>query len=286
MVSLFEHAAREAGDRFFGLRVGLEMEHSSYGNWTRYGSEADTLVQAIRRLQRTIWAQQTAGTMTLEVIGSHLIWSYLPPGAPSKMGRQHGDHIIPVLIRFVQSYLGPDWQPAIVGSVHGSDSGSNRPATVLFGDWVTRRRGVSIAIEKERIHTVRPRQVLSPLTTVDLEYEAMAARPDSDLGEINALVATRLLVGLADLGGLADFSRTSVRTIQRRLDRHGLTYRRVVDRIRYRKAVALLLETALPMTDIAFSLGYSDTAHFTRAFRRWAGRPPSAVRRRANAFAR
>ncbi|MGK7754318.1 MULTISPECIES: helix-turn-helix domain-containing protein [unclassified Roseovarius] len=35
------------------------------------------------------------------------------------------------------------------------------------------------------------------------------------------------------------------------------------------------------VTDIAQRLGYSDAAHFSRAFRRWTGTTPSDVRARA-----
>jgi AraC-like DNA-binding protein len=34
--------------------------------------------------------------------------------------------------------------------------------------------------------------------------------------------------------------------------------------------------------DIALDLGYSDHAHFTRAFRRWTGMPPREFRRMRN----
>ena len=45
------------------------------------------------------------------------------------------------------------------------------------------------------------------------------------------------------------------------------------------RARELLTRTDLKLTEVALELGYSDLAHFTRAYRSWAGVPPSAHRR-------
>ena len=50
-------------------------------------------------------------------------------------------------------------------------------------------------------------------------------------------------------------------------------------RYRYQVARDLLANTGLSVTEIAATLVYADTAAFTRAFRRWSGRSPSAWRR-------
>ena len=55
----------------------------------------------------------------------------------------------------------------------------------------------------------------------------------------------------------------------------------IVDAVRLRHAKRLLQRPDLPMTEIAFRLGYSDPAHFTRAFRRLAKITPTHYRRTA-----
>lgn len=41
-----------------------------------------------------------------------------------------------------------------------------------------------------------------------------------------------------------------------------------------------LLGSGMGATEVAFELGYSDPAHFSRAFRRWAGAPPREWQRK------
>jgi AraC-like DNA-binding protein len=72
----------------------------------------------------------------------------------------------------------------------------------------------------------------------------------------------------------------SVRVLQRRLSEFGLTYSQLVDEVRLELARRLFENSRLNLSDIAQELGYSDAAHFTRAFVRWTGVTPSAFRRR------
>lgn len=78
---------------------------------------------------------------------------------------------------------------------------------------------------------------------------------------------------------VARAARCSVRTVQRRLREAGLTYSGLLDEVRLEIAAGMLNEAGRKVRDIAFDLGYSDQANFTRAFRRWAGVSPSAYRR-------
>lgn len=67
----------------------------------------------------------------------------------------------------------------------------------------------------------------------------------------------------------------NVRTLQRRLAARRLSYRRVLDECRHRWAEAELTSRERTVADISRQLGYSDPAHFVRAFRRWTGDSPT-----------
>ncbi|MCV3241731.1 helix-turn-helix transcriptional regulator [Mesorhizobium sp. ZC-5] len=67
----------------------------------------------------------------------------------------------------------------------------------------------------------------------------------------------------------------SARTLQRRLKYCGIDFEDLLDETRRCEALRLISEGEHTMTDIAYRIGYSDPAHFTRAFRRWTGSAPS-----------
>ena len=69
------------------------------------------------------------------------------------------------------------------------------------------------------------------------------------------------------------------RTLQRYLKKSGLTYQEIIEQLRYEKALPLLQDTQQNILEVALELGYSDAAHFSRAFRRWAGMSPREYRR-------
>ena len=108
------------------------------------------------------------------------------------------------------------------------------------------------------------------------------ARATRELGGIVLQIVTRLLPdGYPDVQSVAQVVRVSARTLQRRLSEEGLTFAGVVARARFAVAQRMLDDPARKVVDVALDLGYSDHAHFTRAFVRWTGVAPREFRRLA-----
>jgi AraC-like DNA-binding protein len=71
------------------------------------------------------------------------------------------------------------------------------------------------------------------------------------------------------------------RTLQRSLSAEGTSHRQVVEQVRHEFALHYLVETRMPIKEVADVLGYSELRAFYRAFERWTGLPPAAYRRQA-----
>jgi transcriptional regulator GlxA family with amidase domain len=52
----------------------------------------------------------------------------------------------------------------------------------------------------------------------------------------------------------------------------------LLDQVRFEKGAEMLRETDAKIIDVAYATGYSDPAHFARAFRRIAGITPRELR--------
>ena len=111
----------------------------------------------------------------------------------------------------------------------------------------------------------------------------------AELGPVSDNLLPRLRAELAqgepryaDLETIAARLFMSGRTLKRRLAEAGTNFQQLRDEVRYREAQRLLANPELDLAGIAQRLGYLDPAHFTRAFRRWSGRTPSAERAELN----
>ncbi len=72
---------------------------------------------------------------------------------------------------------------------------------------------------------------------------------------------------------------TSKRTLQRTLTEMGTHYSELLANARFRAACQMLQAPGMKVKDVAQRLGYSDSAHFARVFRRIAGVTPREYRR-------
>jgi AraC-like DNA-binding protein len=70
----------------------------------------------------------------------------------------------------------------------------------------------------------------------------------------------------------------NVRTLNRRLFELNTSYRGVLEKYKLEKALYLLSDSNVNMTEIAFQLGFADLSTFSRAFKRWTGVSPIVLK--------
>lgn len=83
---------------------------------------------------------------------------------------------------------------------------------------------------------------------------------------------------VASLDEIARELAMSPRSLRRKLDQEGTSFRTLVEDERRQIALQLLSGSTMKLDEIAIHLGYTDTASFTRAFRRWKGCSPGEYR--------
>jgi AraC-like DNA-binding protein len=92
-------------------------------------------------------------------------------------------------------------------------------------------------------------------------------------------LAAHVTAGKPSLGVVAASVGLGPRTLNRRLEAEGTSFRGLLDTARHDVACQLLATTRMAVTEIGTALGYATPSGFARAFRRSAGRPPTEWRR-------
>jgi AraC-like DNA-binding protein len=84
--------------------------------------------------------------------------------------------------------------------------------------------------------------------------------------------------GEASMDAVADKMALSRQTLFRRLKAEGTTFEKVLDELRHRLALHYLGGKKVSVNETAYLVGFSDPAAFSRAFKRWTGTSPRAMR--------
>ncbi|WP_324194871.1 AraC family transcriptional regulator [Nocardia cyriacigeorgica] len=121
---------------------------------------------------------------------------------------------------------------------------------------------------------------LAALLRSHAELVLASARPIAGpLDEFRTALATALDTGIPTLTEVAARLAMSPRSLQRRLAENATTWSHELDQVRYRRAEELL-SAGSTTAGVAARLGFADDRALRKAFRRWSGESPGAVRRR------
>jgi AraC-like DNA-binding protein len=102
-------------------------------------------------------------------------------------------------------------------------------------------------------------------------------RSRSMRGRVEMLVTSMLRSGDFSMQTVATQLGVSRQTLFRKLKAEGTSFEKLLDDVRYKLARQYLEDEKLAVNEVAYLVGFSDPAAFSRAFKRWTGSSPRAL---------
>ena len=180
------------------------------------------------------------------------------------------------LIGIVRECIGPHWQPAEIGLM--TDCAPSRDIRDQFpGTRIRLLQPFSYITLESALLSRRPLGYTpaEPVLTL-LHGEGL---PKDFIGSVTKVLHSYIHESDLSLQLTAELCGISKRSLQRKLKKTGTHYSDILENVRFDVACDMLQKPEMNVTDIAHTLGYSDSSHFSRAFRRISGINPKSYRK-------
>ncbi len=261
----------------FGLLVGERSTTASLGLVGRLMRTAPTLKDAILDLC-TNQRRYVRGAVTYLVVQNDVaFWGYAIHYPGMEAVEQISDGAIAVGFNIMRELVGATPDRILSSRKAPSDTAPFR-----------RFFGIAPRFDAEQHAMAFPASLLDrPVLSADRELRRIlqksvaaywALEQPSITHTVTRLLRARVIFPDTSLEAVASELSMQPRTLNRRLQAEGKSYRELVNEARFEVARQLLAGTRMDITDIALALGYAAPSAFTHAFQRWSGVPPSEWR--------
>jgi AraC-like DNA-binding protein len=278
---VFNRSAWLSGDALFSLRVARAMRPEDYGPLVSFALQGRTLAAGIRRLCRLGPLQNNATRFGLDLSGGNASWSLHYIAARGLRVDHHALHVLVPMIDFVRRYAGPAARPVTL-HVTASKGALQRSLENALEIPVTGGApSFGLTFPSEWLDLRLPVGNSGPAMT----FAEMIAgyRTDTLPSTITDTVAALVLpiIGNADidLDLIAGKLNLSRRSLQQKLNDEGASFRNIALGVRMKRAKERMLAGGDSIAQVALAVGYSDQAHFHRAFKSATGVTPQEFRR-------
>ena len=277
LVDYLELAANVCDCPEFGLLHGSRIPMGIFGQIWLLMRDAETVSAALRCFAKYYGLFTDMGTFHFENAdgGQWLHYSLQPIG---RFGCRHVINAsLAVVCQFVRQNILATWNPPKVQLQQSAVE--NDAFTAFFG----RRpifNSLSDALFIEEAVLNRPLGK-GELRGVQKQAVFMHAQMDGPIviTEVKSILKALLPYRECSIVTVAESMRFSERTLQRRLEALGTSFREIVDSVRAELAWHHVTLSSLPISRIGAMLGYETQSAFGRAFRRWHGMSPRDARK-------
>ena len=207
--------------------------------------------------------------------GSHYYFSY------SDVPIYNGDiqmelYRITSMIQLIHLATGEEWRPESIRLIMPQTKAVDASLLLTKSNIAFLQKDSAISIQSNLLQL--PVKVKSTGKT-ESDNNNHANENTDFSNSIRNIINTYSLTKNTSIEETAEIVEMSVRTLQRRLKANGLKFNDLLNEAKFDHAKEKLHDTQTPIKDIAESLGYSDAAHFTRAFHQWSGKSPTDYRK-------
>ena len=279
---VLEATAEALGEPYLSLRLPAELPLRRYGLAELAARSSATLREGLARMARYASLVYPGLECALEEEGADALWVQRAPGRARGLGRLAEEYGLAYVLTHARGETGEAIAPTRVWFAHP------RPPDLAPLHRFFATRDLDFGAESSGFALSRGALDLAMksgdprllATAEDLAEVALRAQPRPNA--FSGLVAARveaMIVGDASIDAVASAMHMSPRTLQRRLDEEGSRFSEVLDSVREGLARRWLGEETRTLSEIGANLGFADLATFSRAFKRWTGKPPGAWRR-------
>lgn len=282
-MQILDNARHMLGAPDFGLRLGRRMQPSTHGPMGYLVLSSPDVLTALESFADFLPVRLPFSRVNVSVDGNWLNCSLAMKMDANPAVRRVLQECFALMIQsVVESVLGRELQEARIELAHERpeyhaqyDSYLHSPVYFAHASSVFRIPAQLARFSNAAGHSA------SYALALELCKGLLEQMPATDLS--NADRVRRLLLSApAGTRGAEDVARAmfvTKRTLQRRLEREGTSYREITEKLYSELAVRHLRETGHTIESVAVLLGYYDTAAFRKAFHRWYGQSPGEYRR-------
>lgn len=279
---LFEQSARLTKNDNFGLWFGNQFEPRDLGLWGYAAISAPTLGQALETLVELLPLHQESSSMRLFKDNDGLMRLEYRIDAPDiTERRQDAELSLGMFLNVIRECLGPHWAPDEVHFEHPRPEGWKEHQRAFSAPVYFSQRSNALLLHPDVLATPMPARDARLMAAMRLCLKQLSDRTDlraKVTDKIRGVVRARLADGVPTLDSVAHDLRLPLGVVVKELGYEGLSYKELIEQTRKELAISYISQRQLPLSEIAFLLGYSELSAFSRAVRRWTGHSPRDVR--------
>jgi len=277
---VFNRATRQSGDLLFPVRVAKAMRPEDYGPMAVYALGAPTLGASIMRIWQLVPLQSSAMSLELEVRGPEARWSLNYTAARGLNVDHHALHVLVPLVDIVRRFAGarPGRVSLDLASPRNREHRLIEDALELPILPGADRFSVTFPAAWLRMPHPAGRAAAFASYSDMIAYYRQDDLPQSLTDTVAALLWPIVGNDRIDLDWIASRLNVSRRTLQQQLNAEGSSFRDIMLDVRMRRAKQLIWTSRESIAQVALAVGYSDQAHFHRAFKGATGITPREFR--------
>ncbi|MGU7784347.1 AraC family transcriptional regulator [Burkholderia sp. PU8-34] len=265
---LLEATARATGVEDFALRLAARRTLSNLGPISLVLKEEPTPRQALDTLCRYLKLLSATLITRIEDAGQAVVIREELLPSPGLVTRQAMELAVGVKFRILRELIGPQWRPQQVCFTHRPPADPS-PYRAFFGrNPMFNQPFNGLVCAAADLQT--PRTSDNPGTAFfarNFLETALQRRSESIRESCREVILALLPGGRCTAQSVARHLRVDRRTLHRHLSDDGLTFSAVLDQVRSELAMRHLLESDLPVGEVAALLGFSAHSSFSHWFR-------------------